>query len=297
LNLFDYLPYKTIEFIYNNNDKVSFVKDNNDLIEFCDEDDLAKLSGKVHYLSDQRIFDLANLKLIHEKISYLPSQLLEIIEKAATKYSEESNKLDGSYRKRLLESTSGIDEQEYNSLSADLESKFEKLIKYNLVVFGDIDTVKYDKKYENALKIYFDDFNKKYSIFSDLITKLELFTNIINNRFLFKNVVISPNEGFFIESENGEGLFLEDLSTGEKQEIILFYELIFNTEKDTLLLIDEPETSLHVAWQLHFIADLIKIAKVNGFKAIVTTHSPHIINNHRNIQIDLGSLYNAKQSS
>lgn len=44
-------------------------------------------------------------------------------------------------------------------------------------------------------------------------------------------------------------LSLEQLSSGEKQEIVLFYELIFETDSQLLLLIDEPEISLHIMWQ------------------------------------------------
>ncbi|MPN35496.1 hypothetical protein SDC9_182994 [bioreactor metagenome] len=58
-----------------------------------------------------------------------------------------------------------------------------------------------------------------------------------------------------------------------------------------MLLIDEPEISLHIAWQKMFMDDLIKIADYKGIKAIVATHSPQILNGHWENQIDLGELY------
>ena len=84
---------------------------------------------------------------------------------------------------------------------------------------------------------------------------------------------------------------LEQLSSGEKQEIVLFYELIFETKSNLMLLIDEPEISLHITWQKKFLDDLLKVSKISHIKAIVATHSPQIISNHWDIQIDLGELY------
>lgn len=84
---------------------------------------------------------------------------------------------------------------------------------------------------------------------------------------------------------------LEQLSSGEKQEIVLFYELIFETEKQLLLLIDEPEISLHIMWQKLFMEDLDRVVSLGNLKVIVATHAPQIINNRWDLQIDLGELY------
>ena len=55
------------------------------------------------------------------------------------------------------------------------------------------------------------------------------------------------------------------------------------------MFIDEPEISLHVAWQLRFIPDVLKIAKLVGFRFIVATHSPQIINGMWDNAVGLGS--------
>ena len=71
----------------------------------------------------------------------------------------------------------------------------------------------------------------------------------------------------------------------------MFYELIFKTKSDLLLLIDEPEISLHVLWQKMFLNDLLKVVKSETINAIVATHSPQIIGGHSDMQIELGDLY------
>lgn len=62
-----------------------------------------------------------------------------------------------------------------------------------------------------------------------------------------------------------------------------------------MILIDEPELSLHVAWQKKFIDDLFNIIKNKKINVIIATHSPYIIGGYEENQIDLGELYkNAK---
>ena len=68
------------------------------------------------------------------------------------------------------------------------------------------------------------------------------------------------------------------LSSGEQHELVLFYELLFNVSSNSLILIDEPELSLHVFWQEQFLNDLIEISKFRGFDILIATHSPDIIN-------------------
>ena len=152
--------------------------------------------------------------------------------------------------------------------------------------------MKFLEEHSKALKVYFSDFEKKYKVFEELIEQLDLFTDIINSRLKFKDIRISRDEGIIVfKSNTDEQLRLDQLSSGEKQEIILFYELIFESDKNIHLLIDEPEISLHIEWQLRFMDDLLKIAEKKKFKVTVATHSPQIINNHWDIQIDLGEMY------
>ena len=65
-------------------------------------------------------------------------------------------------------------------------------------------------------------------------------------------------------------------------------DLLFNVPKGAIVLIDEPEISLHVAWQILFISDVKQIAELVGFKFIVATHSPQIINDQWNRARRLG---------
>ncbi|MCI9446760.1 MAG: ATP-binding protein [Lachnospiraceae bacterium] len=118
-----------------------------------------------------------------------------------------------------------------------------------------------------------------------------MFTDIVNRRFCFKKVEISNESGVEVIDESGGNIDLQKLSSGEQETLVLFYQLLFEVPDQVLLLVDEPEISLHVAWQRMFIEDLRMIAERKCGKVIVATHSPQIVNGNREIQRDLGEMY------
>ena len=75
------------------------------------------------------------------------------------------------------------------------------------------------------------------------------------------------------------------------QLIILFANVTlsrFKGEKEqTLLIIDEPELSLHIRWQERFIDSLKKISTSTQF--ILATHSPDIIGDYKSKCIKVNS--------
>lgn len=254
-------------------------------------------SGDTKFIKEQRLLRERvhgrNEKQTVNVIDELPDQFKKKINRVSSIYSSEANKLDSSYPNRLFETKNGITKKEYTKYLEYMNEKFEKLNKYNI---SDIKIlgkqVKFLEEHSKALKVYFSDFEKKYKVFEELIEQLDLFTDIINSRLKFKDIRISRDEGIVVyKSNTDEQLRLDQLSSGEKQEIILFYELIFESDKNIHLLIDEPEISLHIEWQLRFMDDLLRIAEKKKFKVTVATHSPQIINNHWDIQIDLGEMY------
>ena len=70
----------------------------------------------------------------------------------------------------------------------------------------------------------------------------------------------------------------------------MLYKLIFKGEKDTIILIDEPEISLNVSWQREFLDDMKEIVDMNKISLIIATHSPQIINDNWELVDTLGEL-------
>jgi predicted ATPase len=73
--------------------------------------------------------------------------------------------------------------------------------------------------------------------------------------------------------------------SGESSIILLIYRLI-NAPDNSLVLLDEPETSIHPEAQKKLIEELIKITISKSLQVIICTHSEYIISNfdHRSIR-------------
>lgn len=260
--------------------------------------EFSKELGKVFYIREQRLvseeFDRFDESRLKDEIKELPKKFKILLDENSSKYSSKSNELDSSYPIRLFNNKEAISSQEeFNQKIGLMTKKFQKLNKFDLSQIQDLRNLEFKEEFAKALKIYFDDFDEKYKIYKCFINQLELFTGIINDKLNFKEIAISREEGIYIKDKDikGKQISLSQLSSGEKQEIILFYKLIFETPENTLLLIDEPEISLHIAWQKKFMDDLYEIIKFKKLNVIVATHSPQIINNRWENQIDLGELY------
>ncbi len=75
---------------------------------------------------------------------------------------------------------------------------------------------------------------------------------------------------------------IDKLSTGEKTLLSKIMYLYFKNYKDKIILIDEPELSLHPSWQNKVLKIYENFAIKNNCQIIIATHSPHIIGSAKN---------------
>lgn len=144
-----------------------------------------------------------------------------------------------------------------------------------------------DDKTNFILSVYIEDVEKKLAVFDELADKIGLLTRIINKRFSYKQVTIDKDQGFVFTNSKSVTLSPTDLSSGEQHELVLLYELLFKVKPHSLILIDEPELSLHVAWQMDFLSDLQEVTKLSVMDILIATHSPQIINDRWDLTVRL----------
>ena len=153
----------------------------------------------------------------------------------------------------------------------------------NFKITEDVDAVK-----RAILAVNIQDIQKTLAIFDDLYPKFQKFIEILNGRRLsFKRIGLSE-KGFIFTNDKGKVLNAHDLSSGEQHELVLLYLLLFKIPEDSLILIDEPEISLHITWQKAFLDDMKDIIKLRNFDIVIATHSPAIINGNWDLTIKLG---------
>lgn len=225
-------------------------------------------------------------------------ELRENINKTLAESSQITQDLDSSFPRRLFDQENGISEDEFKERFDKVKAIQKALSAFEISDIKEDTHPTYKAENAKALHVYINDAEEKLDVFSDLLDKLRAFTNILNERrFTFKRIAISKEEGFKFATDQDKSLALGDLSSGEQQEVVLLYELLFKVKPGTLVLIDEPELSLHVVWQKQFLDDIFKIIQLQKINIVIATHSPQIINSRWDLTIDLEDLRNAAISN
>lgn len=268
-----------------------------------------KQLGRVRFIQEQRLIEKREIPEEERSYNKPRTEYVTVINEDSEKlksalaermklHSSLSNELDSTYITRLFKADLTVDYnlEEVQSKLSQLQKKQDKLQKYGLADIKNashiftLDKTKLNR-FSTELSIYLEDANAKYNLFEPIINKLDLYENIVNRKLKFKKMNLSRTKGIVVESDEGKNLSLSDLSSGEQEILVLFYKLIFESDVN-LLLIDEPEISLHIAWQKEILEDFKSIVDINeNIQVIIATHSPQIISNNWQLQIDLGGQY------
>ena len=88
-----------------------------------------------------------------------------------------------------------------------------------------------------------------------------------------KTIIRKSNEILF--EQDGDTLYPYQLSSGEKQLLVILLTVLVQDNQSGVLFMDEPEVSLHVEWQQRLI-NLIRELNPN-VQIVLTTHSPAMI--------------------
>ncbi|WP_207284353.1 ATP-binding protein [Pseudomonas sp. FW300-N2A2] len=129
-------------------------------------------------------------------------------------------------------------------------------------------------------------------VFSELLQPLDLVDQVKPLADAVREAV--PLKGLYlalIKHESSQLLKFSDLSSGEQQVLLLFAKIIASAGPDKVLLIDEPEISLHVSWQQLLPTLFSLTAGQLRCRLVIATHSPTLI---ANAQDDLSHCFLAK---
>lgn len=100
------------------------------------------------------------------------------------------------------------------------------------------------------------------------------FCNIVNTLFHETGKKIKIEGNNFLIYTNESQLDINDLSSGEKQVLLLLLRVFLLGDKGAVVFIDEPESSLDISWQYKLIDLLVNLNPNAQF--FITTHSPSI---------------------
>ena len=211
--------------------------------------------------------------------------LIRQIKTVLSEYGKLTELLDRSLVQRLLaKDFDATSPEEVLKEFKRLDNKRRELTKLGLLTEsedvltsdGDADVLALVTGRQDVFSIYVSDMQKKLAIFDALGEKLRILLERTKMRFQFKSLEIDPEKGLLFKSDSGSKLDVSDLSSGEQHEMIFFYDLLFFAGNEDLILIDEPEISLHMAWQMEFMNDLKTALSSSNAHVLLATHSPAI---------------------
>lgn len=261
-----------------------------------------KKSLRIHFIETQRLLNVSSALYRKEKEESSPmvptvinysEELAKKIQSKLAEYGSLSQSLDSTFPSRLVKGKPFKERtvEELKRELKELEDKRSGLIKAGILdkekEIRELQDQDIEERNINVLSVYIEDVKEKLGVFDDLNARIDLLLKMINSRFLYKVLSINKIEGFVFTTKDRKKLAPTDLSSGEQHELVMFYEMLFKVERESLILIDEPELSLHVIWQLSFLEDLEKVTHIAGFDVLIATHSPGIINNRWDLTVEL----------
>ena len=196
------------------------------------------------------------------------------------KHIEIKNKLD--ILPKVIYVPTEINFQKMNTASTTLvqEYKFINIVNTNLI--KDIPSYiatkmisamlkNKNEKVGDVQKKVFNEINEIFEIL-DIDVKVEDISQDGKNMPIFTN-------------STGDKFDINELSSGEKQLFLRTLAIKMLNPENSIILIDEPELSLHPKWQQRIVDVYKKIGKNN--QIIIATHSPHILGSVRKENIML----------
>jgi ABC-type transport system involved in cytochrome c biogenesis ATPase subunit len=248
----------------------------------------------VHAVGPEYLFGRESKEPEVLRVVQYSAELIRRIQVVLANYAKHSQESDRTFPERLVlflrSQNQALTERAILEQMKVLEESRQRLINLGFLDTeqGLRDLTEDDvNKAREALTIYVGDVRQKLKVFDELAVRVGMLTDVINERFKYKKLSIDREHGFHIRSSAGDTMELGSLSSGEQHELILLYELLFFVPANGLVLVDEPEISLHVAWQSRFLKDLLRILEITGAHALIATHAPAIIENRWDLTIQL----------
>lgn len=269
---------------------------------------LALQEYETKFLPAQRVYnqivgqqrEYRSMRVSYYEIDHVNEEIGLQYRRTQSSFAATSQRIDATFISRLVKRTESYSYQELQDKLGTLKNRIDAFKELN--IFSNMELLDYSmedegsyEKLKIALSLYVDDMNSKMDMFESLYKKMSLYRRVVTNKVLSEKTIDFSEYGLTVKNINGKELEdLHKLSSGEQNLLILYYNLIFKSNNTTILLIDEPENSLHMAWLSKMLEDYLDMANTTGCQIILATHSPTFINGRWDLTTDLYRQYKGK---
>jgi energy-coupling factor transporter ATP-binding protein EcfA2 len=134
---------------------------------------------------------------------------------------------------------------------------------------------------DQVLTPYLDGLTERMEELEPGLRAISGYVDAVDSFLERKRFTFNPARGATIMDETGERLAPVDLSSGEKQILVLFSDVMALRERTRLFLIDEPEISLNPQWQRNLMPALLSTTLGSPMQLLAATHSIEIMAKYR----------------
>ncbi|MFJ2336973.1 AAA family ATPase [Pseudomonas protegens] len=223
---------------------------------------LSSLNKKVNQLNErfqEQVF-LSLLVKPKEGLSLIPSlSKLESDKKALLQIFSEFNVEKNTYVNKVQEHLGAVKELE------------KKLAKKETLDAHDAVSLFSLSRIERTVSFWEEVDSKK----KKLLESKNQFIEMLNGLMQRKTLWLNERNEIVIETTSGKRLRTTQLSSGEKQILIILGEALLQDGQTYIYMADEPEISLHVAWQESLAKNIKKLNP--AAQIIFATHSPDVV--------------------
>lgn len=279
--LFHYIlecPFKSIQLVFDSSKSLLFTKSSKNLLLKCDNypdetvidlsnfrDAIKMRNHIIRFMNNvpfaqyySSLKNVANFVSCSNHNDSIPDEINSEIDAMIKDTIKNIDKTDSSYSHRNKDILNKLLSQKFGT--QEMLNKYRKLIEGKPAANYYNDGInKLDSIYETTM-IFIDKVNLFFK--DDFPFDKKLFLDFSDNIISFKLLCEKTNTKINLSS----------LSSGEVNLTYLIYQIIYKQDDINLLLIDEPEVSLHIEWQEKLINSINEINKLN--QLIIATHSP-----------------------
>lgn len=204
-------------------------------------------------------------KLSPNDLEKIKLEIFEKINETAVNFSKETDinrnilryDFEGSVKKMNVELISTIN-MSANSINDVTTSSGNKTTFLDLEIDNEIKRLNKNSKIKNSLQ------KKLVDSLNNLFEETNKKTSFIDDELK-------------ITLTSGRKIDYRSLSSGERQVIFIFLKIINGSVDKSLILMDEPEISLHLSWQEKLLTEITKVNSLS--QIIIVTHSPAMVMN------------------
>lgn len=145
-----------------------------------------------------------------------------------------------------------------------------------------------------VLEPYLSSLTARLDALQDAQSLIKIFLEQANGFLTDKHLLFSQRRGLKIQVDGtDESLDAGQLSSGERQLVLLLCNALLARRGTRLFIIDEPELSLNVKWQRRIVPALVAVTAGTPVQFLIATHSIEVLSDYRENIIRLEEVSNA----